>query len=158
MPDPSAPAQDQEQEQEAARLVSYLRLHDAPCPACGYNLRGLTQPVCPECEHELVLTVGLAQPRFGWLLVALVPGMFSGLAGLFLSTLIAFIAIIEGDLAPPGMILLAMFGVGSGASAVAMALARQKLMARPVAAQQKLATIAWSVHVLAFLVLLIAGF
>lgn len=132
-------------------------MHDAPCPACGYNLRGLTHPVCPECEHDLVLTIGLARPRLGWLLVALVPGMFSGVAGLLLSGLIFFVAIIEGDLAPPGIVLLALFGVGSGASALAMAYSRHKLMVRPVAAQQKLAAITWSVHVLAFLVLLIAG-
>lgn len=139
-------------------LLAFLRDHSAPCPACGYNLRGLTRPVCPECEHDLVLTVGLARPRFGWLLVALVPGMFSGIAGLLLSGLIFFVAILEGDVAPPGIVLLAIFGVGSGATALAMAHGRQRLMARPVAAQQKIAAIAWSVHLVAFLVLLIAGF
>jgi hypothetical protein len=24
---------------------------DVPCPLCGYNLRGLTKPRCPECGH-----------------------------------------------------------------------------------------------------------
>ena len=139
-------------------LLAFLRDHSAPCPACGYDLRGLTRPVCPECEHELVLTVGLARPRFGWLLVALVPGMFSGLAGLLLSSLIAYVAIFESDFAPPGIVLLALFGLASGASALAMGFYRQRLMAWPVGAQMRLAAVVWGVHVTAFLVVVIAAF
>lgn len=153
----AAPDVDHRTNTKADPLLDFLRDHSAPCPACGYDLRGLTRPVCPEFEHELVLTVGLARPRFGWLLVALVPGMFSGLAGLLLSSLIAYVALVENDLPPPGIILLALFGLASGASAVAMALSRQGLMARPVGTQVKLAAITWGVHVLAFLVLVIAS-
>src|SRR5262245_24135568 len=25
---------------------------DVPCPLCDYNLRGLTEPRCPECGHK----------------------------------------------------------------------------------------------------------
>ncbi len=28
---------------------------DLPCPGCGYNLRGLPSPVCPECGRRLRL-------------------------------------------------------------------------------------------------------
>ncbi len=31
------------------RLRSFLASTDAPCPACGYNLRGVATRLCPEC-------------------------------------------------------------------------------------------------------------
>ena len=34
-------------------LITYLATHDAPCPGCWYNLRGIDQPICPECGLEL---------------------------------------------------------------------------------------------------------
>mgnify|MGYP003397905371 CR=1 FL=1 len=46
-------------------LVDFLSDHDAPCPVCGYNLKALTRPVCPECKHDLVLTVGAALSILG---------------------------------------------------------------------------------------------
>lgn len=36
-------------------LAIYLADRDAPCPACGYNLRGLEGARCPECGAELTL-------------------------------------------------------------------------------------------------------
>lgn len=33
----------------ATPLSSYLAANDLSCAACGYNLRGVTQPFCPEC-------------------------------------------------------------------------------------------------------------
>lgn len=44
-------------------LQEFLAQQDAPCPACGYNLRGLTGPACPECAG--VLTLGVARAREG---------------------------------------------------------------------------------------------
>jgi hypothetical protein len=47
-----------------------LRLHlsrrDVPCPACGYNLRGLTSGRCAECGAPLELHVGSARARLAW--------------------------------------------------------------------------------------------
>ena len=37
---------------DADLLAQYLSSHDAPCPACGYNLRGLTESRCPECGYR----------------------------------------------------------------------------------------------------------
>src|SRR5690348_5014609 len=65
-------------------LLEFIREHDAACPVCGYNLKTLTRPICPECGQELVLAVGAAHLRFGWLLVSLAPGFFSGIAAFFL--------------------------------------------------------------------------
>lgn len=36
-------------------LRRYLADHDAPCPACGYNLRGLEGETCPECGEAVAL-------------------------------------------------------------------------------------------------------
>lgn len=36
-------------------VLTYLRDHDAPCVQCGYNVRGASQPTCPECGKKLVL-------------------------------------------------------------------------------------------------------
>ncbi len=52
---------------DQAQLRDYLATRDVPCPACGYNLRGLTSGRCPECNLEVVLTVRLAEPRLGTL-------------------------------------------------------------------------------------------
>jgi len=38
-------------------LVSYLASNHAPCPICGYDLKGVTADACPECGHRLILTV-----------------------------------------------------------------------------------------------------
>jgi 4-amino-4-deoxy-L-arabinose transferase-like glycosyltransferase len=42
-------------------LINYLADRDAPCPVCGYNLRGLQRADCPECGHHLVLGVGFTR-------------------------------------------------------------------------------------------------
>lgn len=40
-------------------LALFLAEHDVPCPnpRCGFNLRGLKDPTCPECKEPLSLTV-----------------------------------------------------------------------------------------------------
>jgi hypothetical protein len=53
-------------------LVNYLAEQDIECPGCGYNLRGLTGECCPECGQALVLRVGLAEPKMGSFLAALI--------------------------------------------------------------------------------------
>jgi hypothetical protein len=55
----AAPATDQDW------LRLFLAGRDAPCPGCGYNLRGLASAHCPECGAPLALRVGLVEPRQG---------------------------------------------------------------------------------------------
>ena len=61
-------------------LCRFLADRDAPCPACGYNLRNLQGTRCPECGDELVLKVNVAEPRLAVLIAGLV-GLSAG-AGL----------------------------------------------------------------------------
>lgn len=35
--------------------LSLLADHDVPCPRCGYNLRGASEPKCPECGEAFTL-------------------------------------------------------------------------------------------------------
>ncbi|MCG3131448.1 MAG: hypothetical protein FLDDKLPJ_02240 [Phycisphaerae bacterium] len=61
-------------------LAEFVRLNDAPCAVCGYNLRNLTGEVCPECGQRFALKVGAPEARFGALVACLAPMlMMSGL-------------------------------------------------------------------------------
>ncbi len=31
------------------QLATYLAVHNAPCPKCRYDLRGVPNALCPEC-------------------------------------------------------------------------------------------------------------
>lgn len=67
-------------------LREYLAARDAPCPGCGYNLRGLPGDRCPECRQELVLAVRLAEPRLAAWIAGLVGLCFGvGFSGLLLA-------------------------------------------------------------------------
>jgi hypothetical protein len=63
----------------AEALRGFVAERDVPCPACGYNLRGITGRCCPECGLELRLGVQLGEPAMGALMLTLA-GLF-GLAG-----------------------------------------------------------------------------
>jgi hypothetical protein len=55
---------------DEAMLVTWLSTHDAPCPACKYNLRHLTEPRCPECGRAISLSVAVVEPYLGiWIAV-----------------------------------------------------------------------------------------
>jgi hypothetical protein len=43
-------------------VQQFLAEHDAPCPGCGYNLRGVGGEMCPECSRPIVLTVQDGSP------------------------------------------------------------------------------------------------
>ncbi len=54
-------------EREMVRV--FLSEHDAPCPGCGYNLRGTPGDKCPECATPLALGIRNDDPRSRWEMV-----------------------------------------------------------------------------------------
>lgn len=50
---------------------TFLAERDAPCPGCNYNLRGVEQPVCPECGRGIELSISRPGRSRGYLLFVL---------------------------------------------------------------------------------------
>lgn len=71
-------------------LRGFLAQRDVACPGCGYNLRGLTDPRCPECHQALSLQVGLVEPRLRAYLGAVI-GLACGVG--FSGLLLVYVAI-----------------------------------------------------------------
>ncbi len=107
-------------------LVTFLRHRDMTCPQCGYNLRNLTRPVCPECEAVLELSVGAKAQRLGMLLALVAPGYFCGIA-MLLFVVIGTFAGAEWDEAPPVVCMIILFSLASGIVAVVMSQGRARL-------------------------------
>jgi hypothetical protein len=138
-------------------LLEFLRDHDAPCPVCGYNVRALTRPVCPECRQELSLTVGATRLRLGWLFAAVAPGFFSGIAAIFvLVPIVGRLALGDGRLSP-ALIALDLFGWCSGAFAVIIAVKRVRFIAQPRARQRTWAILIWFIHIAALVGFIVIG-
>jgi len=135
-------------------LLNFLRDHDAPCPLCGYNLRNLIVPTCPECHHGLKLTVGIDGVRIGWYIAALSPFLFSGMAALALGSLLV-VAELAGGRPPPILHLLTLVGLCSGSVAAALIWRRRRFLRFEPATQRRWAIIAWVTHLLPFLGIII---
>jgi hypothetical protein len=136
---------------DVALLLEYLRSRDVPCPRCGYDLRDLAQPRCPECREELSLAVGFRKPRFGWFLVTVIPGFFSGMCAGFLVIPIFFF---NGGGPRPWQILVADgFGWTSGLVALGLVRWRHAFLQWPEKRQRGWAIALWTVHVVAFFTL-----
>lgn len=134
-------------------LIAFLWNRSAPCPRCNYDLRNIRSAQCPECGEPLVLKVGSPRARFGWLIVAMVPGSFSGVAALFVLVPIV-LTLLRGvnsrqDLPIP-FICADLFGFLSVASVAFMYKHRHKLMARSARWQGIFAACIWAAHIAAF--------
>jgi hypothetical protein len=140
--------------------LEFLGAYDADCPVCGYNLKALTRPVCPECGHELVLAVGVRRVRLGWLMAAVAPGFFSGIAAVFVLVPIVARLILGDGRITWQLIPLDLFGWCSGVFAIIVAKRRVRFLALPLAMQRWFALGTWIVHVaaLAMFILLIWTF
>jgi hypothetical protein len=148
-PATSTPAQDM--------LLAFLREHDADCPVCGYNLRALTRPICPECGQDLVLTVGTTRLRLRWLLAAVAPGFFSGISASFVLIPI-FGRVIFGDGRwSPSFIVLDLFGWSSLAYAIMLARKRHRFLSQPRSRQRWWALTIWFIHVAALGLFILIG-
>jgi hypothetical protein len=137
---------------DVARLLEFLRGRDVACPLCRYNLRDLTQPQCPECRHELLLTVGVTKPRFLWFLLAVAPCMFSGIAAGLL--LIPMILQPLGGGGPPELAIFALDALGWLSALGGLVLVRYRFafLRQTQGRQRAFAATVWGLHVLAFLV------
>lgn len=139
-------------------LLDFLREHDAACPVCGYNVRALTRPICPECAHELTLTVGAARLRLGWLLAAVAPGFFSGIAAFFLLMPILGQLLFGNGGWQLLVVAVDLFGWCSGVFAIIIAVRRIRFITRPRVVQRWWAISIWGVHVAALGLFILFGF
>ncbi len=137
---------------DVTRLLSmFLHRRDVPCPLCGYNLRDLTQQQCPECRHELRLTVGVTKPMFLWFLLAMTPCTFAGIAaGL---TLIPMIVQWLAGAGPPPAILvtLVLLGLVSAVGGLMLIRRRFAFLRQEPRRQRRSAVAVWMLHGLALL-------
>lgn len=75
---------------ELPRLtLRFLDLHEAACPACGYNVHRVPEPRCPECGRALRLRLVAEGPTFGvpWLILMVVSSLGAGVGVFVLSIL-----------------------------------------------------------------------
>lgn len=136
-----------------AEVVAFLKGRSVACPRCAYDLRDIQAAICPECGEPLVLKIGSPRTRFGWLVLAMAPGCFSGVAALFVMVPI-WVAIgrpVPMSEALPWPIAAAdAFGFLSAASVAVMYRRRHRIMAWRTRRQTVFAGTVWGVHVLAF--------
>lgn len=131
-------------------LLAFVRGRDVECPGCGYNLRDLRQPVCPECRRAVVLTVGMVRPRMVALLATVAPGVFSGIAACLLLIPIVVSRPVGRGPPPPAAIATDLVGFASGLVALVVIWRRFAFLRLSLQAQWTWAAVAWGVHILLF--------
>ncbi|MFU8830317.1 MAG: hypothetical protein ACNA8P_12910, partial [Phycisphaerales bacterium] len=142
-----------------AELVAFLAGRSAPCPRCDYDLRDICSAVCPECAEPLVLKIGSPRARFGWLLFAMAPGCFSGVAACFLAVpiTVSIWHTFPAGLGVPWPILGAeVFGLTSAGSVWLMYRHRQRFLSWRTKRQATLAAAVWATHLTVFVLLIVA--
>jgi hypothetical protein len=141
-----------------AEVVAFLVGRSAPCPRCAYDLRDIPTARCPECGEPLVLRVGSPRMRFGWLVVAMAPGCFSGVAALFVLVPIFMTSVrpSPGSNLPLPIVAADAFGFVSAASVWFMYRHRHRIMAWTSRRQAMFAGSIWAVHIVMFALVLIA--
>lgn len=135
-----------------ALLVEFLRGRFAPCPQCGHDLCDLKSAKCPECGEPLVLKVGSPRARFGWLVLAMAPGCFSGVAACFV--MIPVVGMLLQGIPPsqgvPWPLIGAdAFGFLSGLSVAVMYRHRHRIMSWNVRRQVQFVGSVWAAHFVA---------
>lgn len=134
-------------------VVAFVRGRSVPCPRCAYELKDLERAQCPECGEPLILRVGTPRMRFGWLVLTMVPGCFSGVAAtlLFIPVAIAVLWYRIGKGGMPIPFLCAeAFGIMSAMSVWLMYRERHRIIAMKTARQAGFAAAVWAVHIFAF--------
>ena len=133
-------------------LLAFVRDRDTACPRCGYNVRNLTKPVCPECEEPLVLKVGGRTYPVRWLLATVAPGIFTGV----MAGVMAVVFLIVGlpPFVPLGAILTGSFFLASAAVAGAIIIWNRRFVRQPQPRQILWAVLLWVIHLCAFFIFL----
>ncbi len=143
-------------------VVAFVRGRSVPCPRCAYELKDLERAQCPECGEPLILRVGTPRMRFGWLVLTMVPGCFSGVMAtlLFVPGAIAILRYgIGGKNGVPIPLGCAeAFGIMSATSVWLMYRERHRIIAMKTARRFKCAAAVWAIHILAFFAVLGAMF
>lgn len=103
-------------------LVAFLARNDAPCPACGYNLRGLTGDVCPECGQPFELRIGTPTLPTLEFMVFLAPMVIAALFALALVVLL----FAQPPSSPTGPKMFHVFIASGGIQSVLAYLSSQK--------------------------------
>jgi predicted RNA-binding Zn-ribbon protein involved in translation (DUF1610 family) len=153
----SAPTTGTASDRAREMLLEFLHERDAECTLCGYNLRALVRPICPECGQELVLTVGAARVRLGWLMAAVAPGFFSGIAATFVLIPIVGQSVFGDHRINLTIIGTDLFGWCSLAFAISLILRRHRFLALPRGAQRWYVLGIWTAHVMALGVVILVG-
>lgn len=142
-----------------AEVVAFLKGRSFPCPRCGYDLRDIQAATCPECGEPLVLKIGSPRVRFGWLVLAMAPGCFSGVAAVFV---LVPIYMTMGRTFPPSqglpwpVVVGDTFGFLSGAAVGLMYRHRHRFMSWTARRQAAFAGGVWGIHILMFLLIVLA--
>lgn len=143
----------------AAEVIAFLKDRSHPCPRCAYDLRNIQSARCPECGEPLILKIGTPRARFGWLIIAMAPGCFSGVAAMFLLVPIFGALWNRAHIGPGGLPVPVLgadaFGFTSAASVVLMYRYRHRIMAWKPRRQATFAIGVWFTHVLAFVIFLL---
>src|SRR5262245_52265639 len=147
----STPEQGSRPPADARRLLlEFVRERDVECPRCGYNLRNLTQPICPECQGELTIKVGAKALRVHMLIITVAPGIFCAL-GLAIFTIMCLIHGWPG--LPFEGVLTLLFMFFSGLLAIGLAINSRRFLKQSNPAQAVWAWVLWLIHISVFVVL-----
>lgn len=102
---------------EEELLRAWLRDRDVPCPGCGYNLRGLTRNVCPECGEVVILGITTIRHRL-WSWPAAVGVLAAVLVFTALIAVLALAKLWDGvgweNASWELLVAAVVFGVGAG--------------------------------------------
>ncbi len=139
-------------------LLDFVRDRDAACPRCGYNVRNLTKPVCPECEEPLLLKVGGRTYPVRWLIATVAPGIFTGVTSGIMAVIFLIALIVAGApepfFVPLDVILTGSFFLVSAAVAGAIIIWSRRFVRQPQPRQVMWAVLLWVIHLCAFFIFL----
>ena len=140
--DPTLPRHD------ADFLVDWLAHRDTPCPACGYNLRGLVGPTCPECGRGLRLGVSLSEQVLGAWIATLVALLLPAGFGLYLMVVWSVMFLKNGvrvlSMPPTQLALIAIYLLASVPLSIALIFGRRRFLRWSAAVQLACGGLAWT--------------